>query len=249
MRFLASITSILALVGTVGLSQPASAASLLSITGGSDLAVPATNDLVPTPNPAFQALVPLGGVIADTDGSGLFWDQGAQLSTTADNVTLSFNYIGSFGSATNTFSAGGGSFTTLGLDETVGGDFTAQPGFDLVQALPGLIDFSFASTFDNGSVSNITGNNPAGSGQINYLAAYLELVEGGGGGVLWELSDTPTNVVLLLLDDAGAGPDSDYDDLGVVVVATPIPAAFPLFGTALVGFGIMGWQRRKTRQA
>lgn len=242
MRLMTSVASATVIAAAFTISQPADAASLLSISGVDDLAVPVNNDLLPTPNGAFRQLVPLAAPIGD--GGGLFWSQGAQLSTTADNVTLSFNYIGSLGAATNTFSTSGGSFTTLGLDEAAGGDSTAQDSFSVVQASAGLVDFTYSTTVDGSSVSNTAGNNPSGAGNINYSAAFLDFQRTGSGEFIWELSSSPTNVVLLLLDDSGAGPDLDFDDLGVVVVATPIPAALPLFATAIFGLGLMGWLRR-----
>ena len=247
MRGLVGAASVAAVLWAVGGGQPANAASLLSITGASDLPVPANNDLVPTPNAAFEGLVPLGGVIDDRDASGLFWSAGTQVSTTANNVTLSYNYIGSLAAAINVFSTSGGSFTTPGLSESAGGDSTPQASFSVSQALAGLVDFSFSSGSGGASVGNVAGNNAAGSGAITFSAAYLELQEAPGGGVLWEITDTPTNFVLLLLDDSGAGADADYDDLGVVLVATPIPAALPLLGTALVGLALLGWRRRYRR--
>jgi hypothetical protein len=241
MRVLAAAAFAASIALTIGSSQTANAASLLSISGGSDLVLSPNSDLVPTPNPAFQELAPLAVVIDDADYSGLFARGGAQLSTTADNVTLSYDYIGSFAGATNSFNAPGGSFTTLGLDEGVGGDSTARPDFSVTQALAGLVGFGFSTSLDGSSVDNAVANNPAGAGAITFAASYLELREGEEG-VLWEISDTPTNAVLLLLDDSGAGSDSDYDDLGVVLVATPIPASLPLFGTALVGLWLLGWR-------
>ncbi len=82
--------------------------------------VPANNDLVPTSDPAFAGLVPLGGIIDDLDASGLFGAARTQLLTTANNFTLSYNYIGSLAAASNVFSTSGGSFTTPGLSRKRG---------------------------------------------------------------------------------------------------------------------------------
>lgn len=245
MRTLAFHAAAMAIAAVLYAGQSAEAAPLLSISGASDLPVPGNNDLVPTPNAAFRSLVPLGGII-DADASGLFWSQGAQVSTTAANVSLSFNYIGSLASATNTFMTPGGAFTTPGLDETDGGDAFARPAITVNQALPDVIDFGYATTVNGAIVAN-GGNDSAGGGTINFLAAYLE-PQRGGGDVVWEITDTPSNAVLLLLDDGGAGPDLDYDDLGVVLVATPIPAALPLFVAALVSLGLMRWWGKPTRR-
>jgi hypothetical protein len=48
--------------------------------------------------------------------------------------------------------------------------------------------------------------------------------------------------IVLWLDDAGAGPDRDYDDMVVRVSEVPLPPALLLFGSALLG---MNWLRRR----
>jgi len=228
MRAFAVTASAAAVLLGMGLSQPSQAA-LLSITGDSVIPIPANNNLVPTTGAAYEALVPGGGVIVDSDNSGMVPGGSAMFSTTAPNVTLNYNYIGSFALATNTFSTSGGSFTTTGVPEPVG-DSTAQPPFDVLQASAGEIQFDFSSTIGT---------------DTRFWVGYLEATSDTPGSYVWEITDTPTNVALLLFDDFFTDGDKDFDDLGVVVVATPIPAALPLFAGAMVGLGLIGWRSRR----
>lgn len=228
----------------LGCFVPARAA-LISLSGLGDQPLPASvNELIPTPGPDFQALVPGGGVIGNPDFSGLFSSGGAQLSTTAGNVTITYDYIGSFAEATNVFNAGSGTFENSGIGETGGGDFSPQVPITVVQEVAGLVDFGFSTSLNGGSsVGNLSGNNAVGSGLISYLMSYLE-PDGGGGD--WKLTSDPTNVVLILFDDAGKGPDAnDFDDLGVIAIATPLPPALPIFAAALGGLVLMVWRRKQ----
>lgn len=231
MRAFTVAASAAAVLLGIGFSQPSQAA-LLSITGDSVIPIPANNNLIPTTGAAYEALVPGGGVIVDSDNSGMVPGGSAMFSTTAPNVTLSYNYIGSLALAINTFSAGGGSFTTTGVEEPVG-DSTAQPPFDVVQASAGEIQFDFSSTIGT---------------DTRFWVGYLEATSDTPGSYVWEITDTPTDVALLLFDDFFTDGDKDFDDLGVVVVASPVPlpAALPLFAAAMVGLGLIGW-RSKSR--
>lgn len=234
--------SVAVTVIVLGCFAPARAA-LFSIDGlGDRLMLDSLNDLIPTPGPEFQALVPGGGVIADPDSSGLFSSGGAQLSTTAANVAISFDYIGSFAEATNVFNAGSATFQNSGIGETGGGDSSPQPPIQVVQAVAGPVDFGFSTSLDGGSfVDNVSGSNPVGVGLVSYLMSFLES-DGAEGD--WKLTTDPTNIVLILFDDAGKGPDAnDFDDLGVIAIATPLPASLPLFAAALGGLVVMVWRR------
>ena len=188
-------------------------------------------------------MVPGGGVIVDPDTSGLFSSGGSVLSTTADDVSITYNYIGSFAEAKNVFNAGGLTFVNAGIGEDDGGDSTPQPSINVVQAAAGLVDFGFSTNlYGGGSVNNVSGNNPFAGGLPSYLMSYLE-PDGEEGD--WKLTTAPTNFVLVLFDDAGRGADrNDYDDLGVIAVAAPLPASLPFFVTALGGLALMVWRRK-----
>lgn len=238
--YAAALVFVVALL--IGGAKPAQAA-FFSISGIGDQPLPASlNDLIPTPDADFQALVPGGGVIVDPDGGELFWSGGATLSTTAADVAITYNYIGSFAEATNVFSAGGLTFQNSGVGEDGGGDSMPRAPIHAFQALAGPVDFAFSTSLDGGSsVGNIAGNNAVGSGFVNYLMSYLEPAGVDGD---WKLTSAPGNAVLILFDDAGKGPDrNDYDDLGVIAIATPLPASLPLFAAALGGLGLMVWRR------
>jgi hypothetical protein len=232
----------------VGLAPPA-AAAVLRIgppAAISDEALTANNDLLapPNPGPANPLLPGTGLTDLAGDGTPLFWSGGASLSTTAANQTLGFDYIGADAGWANTLTTPFGGFANTG--------FTDQADFTGVQAAAGLVSFTFATGGNNGGVAN-SANNPVrtetapGSGRdlANFLLAYL-IANGAGG---FELTDTPTNKVLILFDDGGGGRDDNHDDFGVIVTAVPVPGAAWLFGSGLLGLFGLGYSRRRFQTA
>ncbi|EIC23448.1 hypothetical protein [Thiorhodovibrio frisius] len=65
--------------------------------------------------------------------------------------------------------------------------------------------------------------------------------------IFFSATEDNGSLLVLWLDDSGAGPDTDFNDMGVRITASavPIPAALPLFMSALAGLGFAGYRRRK----
>jgi hypothetical protein len=64
-------------------------------------------------------------------------------------------------------------------------------------------------------------------------------------GVNFFVSQLTPKSILLWLDDGGAGPDDDHDDLVVRITQTPLPLSLPLF---LSGLGLLGFLARQRRR-
>ena len=103
----------------------------------------------------------------------------------------------------------------------------------------GLLDFGF--TINSGADSVFNGANPddsAGGAGVNYFVTFSN-----------PAASSSTTWVDLWLDDAGAGPDDNHDDIAIRLEVTggsfavPIPAAVWLFGSGLLG--LVGMARRK----
>jgi hypothetical protein len=204
-------------------------AAFLSLTGGTSFNTSSGNDVL---------------------GAGTTFLDNATLATTEDDVTLTFYFLGSESGFDNTLNVGGRTHTEADKYPA------SWPGSSVIgpvtQASAGSVDMFFTSSGFSGQLEPGLGDN---SKSIAF--AYLALANTSGATV----SATPTDVVLFALDDSGAGPDDDYDDyVGYVVaeaervtsatpavpVATaPIPAALPLFVSAMAGLGLMGWRRMK----
>ncbi len=96
------------------------------------------------------------------------------------------------------------------------------------------------------AVSNGT-NDPATLGQAlaTIMFGYVQPQYSSGVLTGWTVVNTPTSWFAFGLDDGGV--DDNHDDwmgIGHVYSEVPIPAALPLFGTALAG---LGWASRRKR--
>jgi hypothetical protein len=144
-------------------------------------------------------------------------------------ASLTYTYIGKEAGSTNAFiTAGSGPdmFLTadfLGFSGTVSGST-----FETTQSSAGLLDFSFLGLgtccVNPGMITNGVGNLFPG-GVLSFAVSVLD----------------ESSLYLMFGDGAG---DKDFDDMlvRVDVSAVPVPAAFWLFGTALIGF--IGISRR-----
>jgi len=207
------LTVIAALMAMWGASANA---SLLSISGGSGIVTPPSNNVLGT-------------------GQNL-WDN-ATLSTTAADTILTFYFWGSESGFDNTLNV---NFPPLKThtetdNATTGTPFIPFPGFGSplfsgTLASAGAVPMSFTGPY--GSVGNGTGNADR-SIAFAYINEAGTVVEG------------PTNIALFALDDSGGNVDDNHDDYVGYVVASPVPvpAALPLFLSALGGLGIFA--RRK----
>ena len=112
----------------------------------------------------------------------------------------------------------------------------AAPGTSSASIIAGggIVPFSFKVT---------QGNTTANNGGT--IASGLSIA-------FAKVSDT---VFYVFLDDGGNARDSDFDDMVVKIVdplnplvapiATPLPAALPLFATGLGALGLFSWRRKR----
>jgi hypothetical protein len=94
----------------------------------------------------------------------------------------------------------------------------------------GVLAFTFTTDALAGSVSNATNlDNSAGDvGLPNFFVSQL----------------SPKQIILWL-DDSGAGPDRDYDDMVIRITETPLPLSFPLYVTGLGIMGLLAWLKKR----
>ena len=92
-------------------------------------------------------------------------------------------------------------------------------------------------------------------GGVSYLL--FDAIQSGNGGYLASsngLSITDTGIMSILFT-AFDGPflrddgTNDYAFAGIEVTAVPIPAALPLFATAVAGMGFFGWRRKRLAES
>lgn len=213
-----------ALALTVGFGANADAA-LFSLSGG-------------TPYTTSNA----GANKNDVIGGGFTLLDNAVLTTTAPNVTLSFYLLGAESGYVNLLTTDFGSQAEAnGAPPTFPFGFPGTYLFGGTQVAAGVVKTDFTSSGYSGTIGN---GAPLlnGLGQEIGSVAFAYLTDL----TTFAISATPTNFILFALDDGGAGPDDNHDDYMGVIVATPIPAALPLFLTALAGSGLLARRGRRT---
>jgi hypothetical protein len=216
---------VVALAAGTALAPVGADAALLSLTDGTPFKTSSKNDVVES-----------GTTLLDN----------ATLSTTQNNVKLTFHFLGSESGFKNTLNVGGEKHTEA--DKYPASWSESSVVGPVTQASAGPVDMFFTS-------SGFSGELEPGQGDISKSIAFAYLAE-------------DENTVLFALDDGGrkAGKkgsktDHDYDDyVGYIVAApltsapvseappltpTPVPAALPMFVTAMVGLGLIGRRRKK----
>ncbi len=160
--------------------------------------------------------------------------------------TITFTYLGQESGNKNRFRLDLGA-STLSFTDNNGASGTTALGTTLsdTTVAPGIVDFRFVDTsplFFNQVVQN--GSNPNGSNGLSF--AFLGSVDKNGVFQYDHISTYGPFDYILGFNDLGN--DDDYDDLVVgvnyVPNAVPVPAALPLFATALGLFGFGASRRR-----
>jgi hypothetical protein len=110
---------------------------------------------------------------------------------------------------------------------------------------PGLLSFCFSVNSGADSVCNGANPSPV-TDDPNFFVTF-----GFGGDPIGGGTPSGGTVVLIALDDAGAGPDDNHDDLVVRLTLTnggtfqvPEPGTLGLLGMALLGLGFASRRRR-----
>jgi hypothetical protein len=212
------------------LVNSAAFAASITVAGGTAGTIPtgATNDFIP-------ALLP-GPVIGGYFGATITLD--APVST-----PITIDFFGAEAGFVNAFEFFGGTlFTHPGGGAVIAPSLSAPLGsISGFISGTGILPFRFLVDSAAGAVAN--GSNPDDSGGAvtgpNFFASCNPFGPfAGSGGIA-------CNTVYLFLDDGGAGPDDDHDDL-FVRISVPEPATLALFGLGLLGY--LTIRRRRHQQ-
>lgn len=214
----AALTAV-GLIAAIGVS-PASASLVLS--GGTAGSIPVginSNDLLSS------------SLFSNSNSTtGIY---GANVSQTG-TATLKFDFLGFEAGFANTFQSpnGGQTFNTETFNPNNNihaASLNSPLGSFLTGGVGGLLNFIFRVNSGSGSVAN-------GSNVDNHL--------GNSGVANFFVSTLKDNSLVLWLDDSGAGPDRDYDDMVIRISEVPLPQSFPLFAGGLALLGLF-WLRQR----
>jgi hypothetical protein len=176
-------------------------------------------------------------VLQDMCGCGWSGYFGSQVQLNA-NSKIKVEFLGAEAAYRNTFTFGGNSFVNQNFGNgrnVVPSSFARLPSY-AVDAVAGLLGFSFSTSGGNQSVtngSNVGLPNSNTNLGVNFFASFGNTLNRTG------------SVLTLFFDDDGANNDDNHDDLVIRLTAIPVPAAVLPLITALGGLGFVGRRRRK----
>jgi hypothetical protein len=198
-------------------------AAPITIVGGSAGSVPNSGSINNAETIVFGGSIPAGyfGAQIDFDGQDLL-----------------IEYFGAEAGYTNNFIFDGSTlYTHVGGTGGAAGSFTGAPlDSDLFAgSFSGPAPFSFSGSW--GSVAN--GSNPDWNSNPNVPNFFVACIGGG----------TSCGSAWVLLDDGGAGPDDNHDDMIIRLTVQPSdvvpePGTFVLMGLGLLGAGFIARRKR-----
>ena len=166
---------------------------------------------------------------------------GANIYLVGGSANLTFDYYGAEAGFTNRFLWDGTAMFTHNGGNTILNPLTPLATQTINGVLPGLLDFSFATNLLGTPGSVVNGFNPYdSSGTLvvpNFFVSFYTLAQSNGpaGG------PTGGQFVWIFLDDAGAGPDDNHDDMMVRISVSSGSLTVPEFLTLLLlGSGLLG---------
>lgn len=230
-----TLTAVSALAIMAAISAHPAHAAVLEIGGG-------TSGPIPGGSSNNDVLTDLFGV------STLEGIYGGQLSvgsvSPGSTANLLFEFLGYEAGFNNSLVADSSVRFTTPLSKDIASGFTAPLDlFTLNDVGEGLLDFGFGINRTDGVTSVDNGSNPDDSANDVGPNFFLSIV-GDPTGVTGQAA-------YVFLDDGGAGPDDNHDDLvfRVTVSETPSetdipePATLALIGMGLIGTGLLARRR------